>query len=505
MRHSILLLFFLLIFLTTSIDTYSQSTQEKGWVQLSKDFSKEIPIYDIKVNTKDASNTDQYILATFTDGQNEVILNSGTRRSFWSLENGLTWSFSFNQGGKNKKLKIEKSNNKNDTYSYLNLAKQNIGPVRIKDIQKNFLIENVYVQIEKDGYYYIYNNQPYLAIPYLQPLAEKGNEEAMFMLAKVYENGDEIQQREAFKLFEKLVNLGYDKAIWHLALYYIEGKIVKQDLKKAETLLLLTDEIHAQLLSINLKVNVENDNIYNWNPRKEGLIHPAILEEYGKLELRRLSGLFEYLGTAGRSFWAIGFFIENEEEDYLNQNLKYIFTHKSERKDYWYYEEPSWIRDPHILSCGISDHTPGRNVNTTVYEIITGKKSFNVSEFFESCLKLLKSGRCDWMWVYMPNSYIYKKVDDMPSVIWDALGVSQESSIKLKFSKLIEKWCDIALQTPDIELYEQLFKRIDNYHLKEVVTDKNILRKVTLMVKRGADLGIEPCVQYYEKLYLGGF
>ena len=182
MKHKTFLFLFLLI-LSLSIEAFSQGTQEKGWVRLSFSFPKDIPIYDIKVNTREASSTDQYIIATFTDGKNEVLLNSGTSRGFWSLNLSLTWSCFVNKDGKNQKVKLEKPKDKNDNYHYLNLAKHKIGPLRLKEIQKNFLAENVYVLIEKNGYYYLINNQYYLALSYFKKKAQEGDLNSMDIYA----------------------------------------------------------------------------------------------------------------------------------------------------------------------------------------------------------------------------------------------------------------------------------------------------------------------------------
>lgn len=244
MKRRLFFIFILLLVVAPSVEILAQGMQEKEYVQLTEDFPKYIPIYDIIVNTDQASSTDQSILATFTDGQNEIILNSGTNRGLFDFGRGLAWSFYINQGGKNKKIKLEK----NGDERRLNLAKHKIGPVYLKEIQINFLVENVYVQIEKDGYYYLLK-YPSLAIPFFQAKAEEGDVRSMDIYAELlFKYGSINENNQAFSWFKRAADKGDDHANVGMAKCYLEGVGVSRDTTKAESLLLMSkmDNVDAK-------------------------------------------------------------------------------------------------------------------------------------------------------------------------------------------------------------------------------------------------------------------
>lgn len=319
------------------------------------------------------------------------------------------------------------------------------------------------------GDYYIVTKQTDLAIQNYRALAKEGDASAMLKLALLLEKGTESDQKEAFGLFKQLSESGHVIANYHLALFYIEGKIINKDLVKAETLLLLADEDpRAQSLLENLKIRKDDST---WNPRTEGLIDQRIWR----------NAVYKGVINSDEARECMNDLIMSQDVDVITQNLRYVYKEDNLKH--------SWYRYPNIFnnllySCG------------------------NTSSFWNACEKLLKSDNCDWMWVYAPGAGMCEiageedlQIYNIPTALWNALGINEDSSQKLKFTKLIEKWCDIALQTSDSILFVELYNLIqspqefaewkgyywDNksyYNWKGVVTDENVLKKINLVLRR---------------------
>lgn len=147
--------------------------------------------------------------------------------------------------------------------------------------------------------------------------------------------------------------------------------------------------------------------------------------------------------------------------------------------------------------------------------------------FLYSVKNLLESGDCDWMWVDVPMRYL---------VTFQFINV-KDKSIEQRACNIIDKWCDIALNTSDIELLNKLCYRVwkeqydygkesveryiikapgcdyygcygdftflvpskKTFTFKEVVHDEEVLNKADMVLKRAVEMGNEEWIRVYEK------
>lgn len=473
MKQTTLKLLFTLIMFGFACQVTAQPQNESmKWVPLSFDLlSQNAYIYDIKVNTKTKSKTNQFNGVVFASAS-ALASDSKTRSLFLNTHN-WKYSFSYEADG-SKQFKLSKFKPDNEGFRHLDLSQLGTPPFLILDWETNALLGNIQVLVNA-GDYYIVTKQTDLAIQNFRALAKKGDKlarlYARYKLARLLEKGTESDQKEAFDLFKQLLESGLDIANYHLALFYIEGKIVNKDLVKAETLLLMTDkDPQAEILLENLKSRKDDST---WDPRTEGLI----VERIRRKVANKWGPTFDEAREHMKDL------IMSQDVDVINQNLRYVY------KDYL---GQSWYSTPRIFFADQFYH-PG---NT----------------FWNTCEKLLKLDNCGWMWVYMPlggeNSDSEFEIYSIPTAVWNALGINNDSSQKLKFTKLIEKWCDIALQTSDSILFLKLYDLIQSTYKfkgmsmsaingrivtnettsqkrwKEVVTDENVLKKINLVLRR---------------------
>ena len=523
MKKKAFFTFQLLMIFFFSIDVRAQETQEKAWIpltQLIDLFQEDTPIYGIKIDTKKASRTNLNILAIFTDGKNEIVLNSGAVRGLFDFGDGFKWSFSV----KKKNIKLEKKN-KDDFIGNINFAKYKIGPVRIKEIQKNFLVDNVYVQVEKNCDYYLSTNQPELAIQNVQNKAENGDIKSMDLCADLLlKYGNNYERNKAFSWYKKSLDNGNEHAIVGMAKCYLEGVGVEKDTTKAEALLMMSDYegVDSKYLSYCIY-----KNRLGWY-FKDGFQYTdfkSLTEELVKLECAPVIADYivenSYLFKGrGEGYKLLKMLYKSQDAELINRTIKEIYTRT----------EPPYGHKTH----GWAD--------------FRGEKYSNVEE--RIIKRLLKSGDCDCLWLPVTGVRVSPKDDEtieiygggkedywttsvnIPLFVWDLLDCSN-SSWKERHAKLIDKYCDIALETTDKKLYETLFYAIislysynyDRYeerffmslydlidYLKDVkhkstrmtLHAERQIQKIIATIKKGSDLGIEQCSSYYEKLYLKG-
>lgn len=477
-----------LIFIGYALQVSAQQSNESmKWVQLSQEFIKyEIPIYDLKVNTKTISASDQFIGAIFGMAQKRVFLDT------------RSWKYNFTDnvnGG--EKFKLSKIKPDSEGFRHPDFTQLGNVPFYLMGYEKNALLKNIQALIEDGDYYYL-TKQNTNAIKCYRTKANSGDSRAMFLLAKMLDKGDELQQKEAFNWFNQLYNLGFKKVNSYLATYYIEGKIVNKDLSKAETLLLFAekDDVRAEYLLSNLRDRKDDPN---WNPRHEGMIIPSILR-LAKLNWMSSYGYDQECLDSQRSMSSL---MQTNDADIVNQNLRFIYT------------TAKW---------GGGELYKFPNLN--FYSGYTNNNKSDISSYWNACSKLLKSGDCDWMWVYLSHGgepyrdtdkYDGIQIYSIPTIVWDALDVSKNSSNEQKLSKLLEKLCDIAIKTSDIELYKQLYHLIigsyncgkweygywmsgDKITWLEMEPNEEVIKKIVSVIKRGAILGIDECEKYYLRI-----
>ena len=475
MKQTTLKLLFTLIMFGFACQVTAQPQNESmKWVPLSFDLlSQNAYIYDIKVNTKTKSKTNQFNGVVFASAS-ALASDSKTRSLFLNTHN-WKYSFSYEADG-SKQFKLSKFKPDNEGFRHLDLSQLGTPPFLILDWETNALLGNIQVLVNA-GDYYIVTKQTDLAIQNFRALAKKGDKlarlYARYKLARLLEKGTESDQKEAFDLFKQLLESGLDIANYHLALFYIEGKIVNKDLVKAETLLLMTDkDPQAEILLENLKSRKDDST---WNPRTEGLIVERIRHMVG----------YKYAPEFDQAREIMNDLIMSQDVDVITQNLRCVYKEDILKGSYL------------ALS---------KIFNNIFYRV------GNTSSFWNACEKFLKLDNCDWMWVYAPlGGMKYKdefEIYSIPTAVWNALGINNDSSQKLKFTKLIEKWCDIALQTSDSILFLKLYDLIQSTYKfkgmsmsaingrivtnettsqkrwKEVVTDENVLKKINLVLRR---------------------
>lgn len=468
MNKNSFLLLFLILFSTTSL--WAQNINDKKWVPISNELIKyKISIFDVRANTNKKPKTDQNIGVVFRKGNIEAFLNTHK------------WQYNFTDG---QQFKLSKVKPDAEGFRHPDFTLFGGSPFKLISYQKNALIDNVQVLIDADDYSFLIE-QEYKAREAAAKLKEI---DAIYKEATLLEKGGESQQKEAFDLFEQLAKVGDKRANSHLAMFYIEGKIVNKNITKAETLLLMADDndIRAKYLLENIR---KANDIPNWNVRHYGLVYPDILRIFIESGSNRAAEI-----EANMALEFMESLFQTEDVEVLNETLRFILTYES---PYFYRDYYLFIKE--LTSISYLDHDETNKLKGSLYK---------------SCLKLLKTGDCDWLWCYVTlcgdNYYKIENTNinllDMSNVVWEALGV-RNASQQQKFTKLIDKLCDIALKTVDKELLFKLYQRIwTTYDLGEfshgywhrsgncfrfdsIVKDEEVLKKTNLVSKKIFEFG----------------
>lgn len=148
--------------------------------------------------------------------------------------------------------------------------------------------------------------------------------------------------------------------------------------------------------------------------------------------------------------------------------------------------------------------------------VIYGMKTDEKDSFIKSIESLLKDD-CDWLWVYIPVSHLWNlKLFDTGNIFFKGRALV-----------IFDKWCDIALNTTDIALFNRLCAELwtgrcvtsaefefdgsrmslkvdgDIYRNSEIISsDMEVQKKAIAVLKRGADMGNEKWIRLYEETVL---
>lgn len=286
MKQTTLKLLFTLILFGFVCQVTAQTNSDSGrWVTLSPSFSTDKPIYDIKVNTKTKSNTDQFIGVIFGSNKKRVFLNT------------YNWKYNFTdkvEGSKQFKLSDIKPDN--DGFRHPDFSQLGNTPFCLVSFEKNALLNNIQVLVDvddqhtkdvSDAAYALYNlitkgeKTPTELAQGMKPFVVEGTfppnyDYWLYSVSNILSDGlygYEKNPELAFELVESLYNSekyknarsGFPYSLTLLARFYHEGVGVAPDKMKAMKILsefpdFERAKLYFDLINNNLDVLGSNEN-----------------------------------------------------------------------------------------------------------------------------------------------------------------------------------------------------------------------------------------------------
>ena len=548
-----------LMFLLTSVGAIAQTMSKRTWISLadSKDvmISKNIPIYDIRVNIKSKQKDNNNVGVVFKN-------RDGSRYLFINTHD---WKYNFDKLETKNQFKLSKSASDNDGFKHPDLTELASNVLYVNNIEPNSLYGNIQVLIKDDD-----------AIIFYRKKAENGDVESMCFL------GDYLSSKrpnEAFTWYKKAADSGNERAKIKVAECYAEGIGVEKNMTKAETMLLMLNSDLPEVKMLKLKMKL--DYIvprWNWGKHNANNIDKEIAEVnqifQELLDLNylpacelvlRVGGIpmrsEDYIQSAVRLYpkapkdqrlisqhaahfkvrgtkQAMNKIFCTEDADLITHYFSNPIISRIAQFDF---ERPGWeaenLKQLELGILGTSDLT--HVISSIFYAFMSVPSDISI--------RLLNSGKCDFLWVLLLNNDVRGGVQDLNHDIytpyffnehkdndnaWDlwpfelisrALGFKFNKGQRLTkedynsvYKQLFFKYCDIALKPSTekdlfVSIVGFIFKssfRLPNTRDKESVfldivkADPECKKKMLEVLKKGRQLGDKLCIENYETFFL---
>lgn len=513
-----------LMFLLTSVGATAQTISNKTWVSLadSKEvmISKNIPIYDIRVNIKSKQKEDK----------NAGVIFRNRDFSQYLFLNTHDWKYNFDKVKTKNQYKLSTSASDNDGFKHPVLNELRNEALYLSDIEINALCSNIQVLIKNDD-----------AIIFYRKKAENGDIKAMCFM------GDYLSSKrpnEAFTWYKRAADSGNEMAKIKVAECYIDGIGVEKNMTKAETMLLM---LNSNLPEVKmLMVKIQNNP---FDERIRDLINdkylPACVYEMKKLSYP--SYFFKPLPYKDLEvLWS-----DPELHTSKNGKMEYEILDMMTTSKYW---EPSCknifcSENTDIINDLFSDKITRNFINGYSNDTRIIKAVF-LSIPSDAAVRLLKSGECDFLWImllydhnygpgrldygfYHPGYFDRKRSHDRHSQYyeWDlgvfeiiskALGFKYNRDYRLSdedvnsvYKQLFFKYCDIALKpSTKNDYFSSIVYLIMKAEYVNAPKGKNLVflnivkgdpeckKKMLEVLKKGRQLGDKLCIENYETFFL---